>query len=268
VSDTILLAHELVHAFQDRELGDRAFESGTDGSFASRAYIEGEAVLYERLIAHELAARPWDPTAFRGYYSAWLTGLRSTMPEQVSPFFAAPWFVYPLGGGLLADRWLQGGNAAVRRVAAAFPTHSLDYMVEASPDVPQEGGSGGVNCPASRTIGTFSLVAADQFGAIQLYAFLVRTGIDEATAWELALAWRSDRIEVYFDRARERTLVVWRLRVGDAETARSIAQQIPQARDAMLAPLTIRSNDDGEVSITGSDDPDVATGSDATLNCP
>jgi hypothetical protein len=252
-SDTILLAHELVHAFQDKELSGGNADLDTDGDFAVRALIEGEAVLYEHLAAVELLGRSATRPNWAGYYGDWVQGLRESMPSQRSPFFAAAWFVYPLGGDLMTDAWLRGGNAAVRRLGSSHPLHSAQYMAAATHGTLGSGYDRAPRCRPARSVADFELWGADRFGAIQLYAFLARAGIEEAAAWRLSLGWRDDRLEVYFDEAPDdpHTLVIWRVSMVDAQTAEEAAALLA----ALETQLTVEAID-GDLQIAGSDLPD------------
>lgn len=267
VADTILLAHELVHALQDRELPAGIGRLDTDRGFATRAFIEGEAVLYERLAAQEIRARTFSPEDWDNYYGAWLSGLRQSMPEQRSPFFAAPWFVYPLGGGALTDAWLEGGNAAVRRLSAEYPAYSVQYMSEASDMGRAAGVDLPLRCALPRAVGAFRGVGLDRFGAIQLYAFLTHAGLDEAVAWRLALGWRNDNLGIYFDKAQEQTLVVWRVRFNAPETAAEAADQVVVSLSSTRAPLVVTRVAEDELQIAGSDRPAWSAADEPELEC-
>lgn len=267
-SDTVLLAHELVHALQDRELGGGLGELDTDEGFASRAFIEGEAVLYERLIAQELRQRDFTRSDWERYYDGWLNGLRMSMPQQRSPFFAAPWFVYPLGGGLLTRSWLDGGNAAVRRLSGAHPQHSVAYMQAATGAASAVAAADALRCSVPRAVGSFRRVGFDRFGAIQLYAFLTRAGLAEDVAWQHALHWRDDQLGVYFDPERKSTLVSWRVRFQDDTVAQSVAAGLASLRDPTRVAWSATVLNGPELQIWASEAPAAISEDDPALACP
>jgi hypothetical protein len=251
-ADTILLAHELVHAFQDKELSGTLASLDTDGGFASRALIEGEAVLYEHLAAEQIEDRSLGRAQWNQYYDGWLMALREGMPDQNSPYFAASWFVYPLGGGLMTAAWLDGGNAAVRRLAGSHPRFSAGYMAAASGESAARY-ERSVRCRLGASVGGFDQVGADRFGAIQFYAFLARAGLSEMAAWRSALDWRDDRLGVYFDRESERTLVIWRVELADDSAAQATLTELAESGLAEERGLVVQA-DGAALQVAGSDD--------------
>jgi hypothetical protein len=139
--DTTLLAHELVHAFQDNEVSGTIGGDSNDGSFTGRAQIEGEAVLYEHLVGAELDGYEPQQADWAEYYRSWRDGLRDRMAKEASPFYAANWFVYPFGGGLMTKAWLEGGNAAVRELGSTFPRHASQLMQTSDGQAPSPAAS-------------------------------------------------------------------------------------------------------------------------------
>jgi hypothetical protein len=265
-ADTILLAHELVHAFQDKELSGALASLDTDGDFSSRALIEGEAVLYEHLAAEQIADRTSSRAQWSKYYGDWVMGLRSAMPEESSPYFAVSWFVYPLGGGLMTTAWLDGGNAAVRELAGTHPRFSAGYMAAASgePGAHYERAS---RCELGDSVGAFEQVGGDRFGAIQFYAFLARAGLSEASAWQLALGWRDDRMAVYFDADSEQTLVIWRVALTDPAVAQHTLAQLEASELNDDGALRFQA-DGAQLQIAGSDWSDWSETLGDAVGCP
>ena len=190
-SDTTLLTHELVHAFQDNEVGVDISDPSSDGSFAGRAFTEGEAVLYEKLAGAEIDDVSPYSLLWDDYYAGWLGGLRQNLAQDPSPFYAVSWFVYPLGGALLTRGWLQGGNAAVRRIGGDFPQSALGYLEEFQ-GLPIERAPTQLDCRVQPPEQGFERAGFDRFGAMHLYAFLEAAGAAEQDAYNLAFAWRDD----------------------------------------------------------------------------
>lgn len=248
--DTTLLAHELVHAFQDNELSGDIHGASTDGSFTGRALIEGEAVLYEHLAGAEIDGVEPQQLDWKKYYGDWTKGLRKQVPDNKSPFYAVSWFVYPFGAGLLTQGWLDAGNAKVRKLAEDFPTRSLDLMIANdggghASDVPA------LSCSVDAPSTTFAQVGFDRFGAMQLYAFLSANGVEESRAWSLGKHWREDLIWVFGDEKAMQAAVTWRIRMTDRKTADAVV-------DAANTRQTLHAERDGnDVVIAGSNAADV-----------
>ena len=223
-SDTTLLTHELVHAFQDNEVGVDISEPSSDGSFAGRAFTEGEAVLYEKLAGAEIDDVSPYSLLWDDYYAGWLSGLRQGLAQDPSPFYAVSWFVYPLGGALLTRGWLRGGNAAVRELGGDFPQSALGYLKEFAQleELPNEPGALPLDCRVQPPEQRFARAGYDRFGAMHLYAFLEAAGAVEQDAFDLAFAWRDDLFYLYFDEVRREVAASWRIRMADATAAQAV----------------------------------------------
>lgn len=222
LADTTLLVHELVHAFQDNEVRAAPVDRTTDGGFAGRAWIEGEAVLYENLARAELDQVAPEHLDWEGYYERWIENLRRNLPQEKSPYYAASWFVYPLGADRLMSRWLEGGNAAVRALGTDIPRSAVGYMA-AHADVPIDDAPA-LRCRVEPPAEGFARVGYDRFGAMQLYAFVAGSAVAEADAWRAALAWRDDLLWVYFDEDAEQVAVSWRIRLASEDAADTVVE--------------------------------------------
>jgi hypothetical protein len=230
-ADTVLLVHELVHAFQDNEVRAAPVDHTTDGGFAGRALIEGEARLYEHLAAAEIDRVSPQNLDWHTHYARRIAGLRSQLSQQRSPFYAVSWFVYDLGADMLMNGWLRGGNAAVRELGATFPRTAVGFMAR------HEGmtvdGAPKIDCRVDPPDDGFELAGHDRFGAMQLYAFLTGAEMHEPDAWRSALGWRDDRLWLYFDEESEQVALSWRVRLASTEAADAvvaIAEQQPMLR--------------------------------------
>jgi hypothetical protein len=231
--ETALLAHELVHAFQDNELSGAIGGGTSDGSFTGRAQIEGEAELYEDLIATELDGVEPQQVDWAATFRNDRDWLRSSMGSDPAPFYAVNWFVYSLGTNLMMRSWLEGGNAAVRDLGASFPRHSAILMAESDGETLDVGGT--LSCDVRAPADGFELAGFDRFGGMQLYAFLAAGGgVEDAEAWKRGKRWRGDAIWVYLDKDSGRVAVTWRIRLADAKSAEVVVDAASQ-RDAMRA---------------------------------
>lgn len=260
-SDTALLAHELVHAFQDRErTGERTSQS-SDGSFAAQCFIEGEATLYEHLARAEIDGVAPQRVDWERYYGNWASSLRNSLPAEASPYYAVGWFVYPLGTDFLTRAWLTGGNAAVRRLGTDFPGRGIDLMaslVHAKPPSTRA-----LSCTSKAPSDSFELAGYDRFGAMQLYAFLASTDLDEESAWQRALRWGDDLIWVYFDKTSEQVAVHWRIRMADRSSALEL-ETVATNKPSTTLIVTTEGND---VSITAASDPELVAQWSAPATC-
>jgi len=254
------LAHELVHALQDRELNLKFPPGTTDEYFASKALIEGDASLYQRLFGYNVTLplgyhfTNHDPLV---YFSTWRDANLTDQGDPTTnfaslgpPFFAVQWLQYPLGGVWLSDRWDKGGNTAVRHAYGSAPQRSLDYLL--GPDVA---------APAGKKIGCEPQPAApaefrnsgkaygiDSFGAVYFFAYLMGWKVPGSDSLASALLWRYDLLFVYYNQSTQKTALAWRI---------ELASPLP---DSVLAPLTTPSGPrvvqtGTTLMITASDDP-------------
>jgi hypothetical protein len=219
--DTRLLAHELVHAFQDNEIDGASFDATTDGLFAARARVEGEAVLYESLAYAEMTQMSPESMELPTDYRNRIHARRAGMPQETSPFYAVSWFAYWFGADLLVHGWLQGGNAAVRALTQQPPRRSLDYV--ARHEQRAITAATALDCRVQAPDG-FVLLPVDRFGAVQLYAFLTAAQLPEPEAWALAVDWRDDLWWVYFDEPAGQVLLSWRIRLASEAAAERVVE--------------------------------------------
>jgi hypothetical protein len=220
LGDSRLLAHELVHAFQDNEVSWSPTDGTTDGNYANVAVIEGEARMYELLIVAEMqgvAARqyPWHED-----FVADVDWQRANLVQNRSPFAAMVWFNYPLGADRLMQGWLRGGSAAVRHLATTAPRHTVVYMADHE-GVPIDPAPP-LRCTVAGPTEDMPLAGADRFGALQLFAFLTAARIENGAAWDTALSWRDDYVWLYFDAESMEVAVTWRVRLADADAAERV----------------------------------------------
>jgi hypothetical protein len=219
-ADTILLLHELVHAVQDDEIAGWDGAS-IDGDFAARAMVEGEAVLYENLGSLELDGLSVEEADWKSYYGNWVGRRRNSMRSAKSPYYSTGWFVYPLGGELLTQAYLRGGNAAVRNVQTQWPRQSVAFMAKHAQLAAPAAAS--IGCKASAPGAGFRTITRDRFGALQAYGFLTVNGIDETRAWAHTLGLVDDELALFFDGEARAVAVSWRLRFPTAQAASQVA---------------------------------------------
>ncbi len=188
---TVTLAHEIVHALQDRSIGLRNYYKETKSYDASRAracMIEGEARLYELLLYLKIEDFSLD---WSKYFTKLREGLASSLTKSSSVFDDAGFMaVYDVGLMYLEPIYARGGNPAVEAAILSKPQNTAmllagQYNVSREP----------LSCGNPITPSGFQRVGADTFGAIGLYAFSVKT---KATmSWDIMKSWSDDRIQVY-----------------------------------------------------------------------
>jgi len=224
-----VLAHELVHALQDRELDlNRTHFSSSDDVLAYEGMVEGDARFYEYLFDNDLRVMqglaPGDPLQWPDDE---LDDAYANFDELGSPLFAAKYLMYPFGAKYEATAYRSGGNAAVRHAYAKEPRHTVGFMVGPDGRVPPV--SSGDVSPApvvcSLLAATGSIAEADQFGALLFYTFLRAWAMDHATAFATAQTWTGDYLLVQATADLGTTAVAWRLEFSAAPDAR-IAQAL------------------------------------------
>ncbi len=214
--ETEILAHEFVHAIQDREIGRPNPYATVDEAFSRDAHVEGEAVLYEILLGLYMADVSPQRVDWDGFYDKILGDVRRAVVESSAPFYTAQELVYPLGAEHLTRRYLQGGNAALRTAYADRLSTGAAYMENADSDWQREAPP--VDCLFSEPEG-LELYGITAMGAPVAYAFLTAAGAEDAEAWDASLAWQDDLILVYADESGESVAFLWCLRFRDETSA-------------------------------------------------
>jgi len=218
------LAHELVHALQDRELdlGAKVNDLTLDAYLATRqGLVEGDARFYEYLFAADVVRMMGRvPRDVAERIDLTLDYAYQNFDELGSPLFAAEYLMYPLGAKYFATAYRSGGNAAVRHAYAKVPGQTVSFLVGADGRAPPPGA--GVVCwpPAVTSLPSGSLAAGgDQFGAVAFYTFLRGFGVDHDTAFATAQSWTGDYLQVQADKNLDTVAVAWRLEFAQAVPA-------------------------------------------------
>jgi len=222
--DTYTLAHELVHAAQDRDVGIQAWaRRGTiSQSHASSAVIEGEATLYANLATAPIRGFGPLETNWGAYHSRWLDSQRLSVEEAASPWFEMYGLLYPLGSRYLTRAWLSGGNVAVREIYASPPNDIVEFLLPFGTGL----GSRIEPSQCSHTAPTgFESEVVTSMGALGFFCFLTRLDVVGATGWAMADDLRNDVYSVYGNDADE-TVVVWQLWTSTAEGVASEASNL------------------------------------------
>jgi hypothetical protein len=213
----VTLAHELVHALQDRELNlNRKDFHTSDEYLAYNGIIEGDARFYENLFVEDvrrmLGRSPGAPLAMP---DAELEYAYANFEKLGSPLFAARYLLYPLGARYESAAYRSGGNAAVRHAYAKAPIRTVGFLVGPDGRAPPVGQGDVCPAPTASELPTDG-PGADQFGALLFYSFLRGWGVDHATAFPTAQSWTGDYLSVQTNADVSTTAVAWRLEFGTA----------------------------------------------------
>ena len=219
-----VLAHELVHALQDRELDlNRTHFSSSDDVLAYKGMVEGDARFYEYLFDNDLRVlQGLAPADALQWPDDELDYAYTHFDELGSPFFAAGYLMYPFGAKYEATAYRSGGNAAVRHAYAKEPQHTVGFMVGPDGRVPPVS-SGAVSDPpvvCSLLMATGASAQFDYLGAVPIYTFLRAWAVDHDTAFATAQTWTGDYLLVQAPADVGTTAVAWRLEFSAAPDAR------------------------------------------------
>jgi hypothetical protein len=236
------LAHELVHAAQDRDVGfGRLYQSvvSRDNVNAMSALLEGEATAYGLLVDAKQLDIPKGAIDWR-ILGNWTFDIRNRVFAHDSPYrVATTELAYPLGGLYIATAYGAGGPLAVRRVYDNPPLSAARFM--AGQGEPGDAPAAAWTCGLPAAPGGYVLQLGDELGALALYAFATRLAFTEVQAWESARLWTGDRFYVYSrpDDANALT-AVWLLRSTDAQTTASLQDALARASWAKSIRTAIR----------------------------
>ena len=214
----LVLAHEFVHALQDKEFGFETIApnaASEDELIAARSIIEGDAEHLSIAWAFEESGMPLSPMEWDDIHEQTSQALREAVGQSdgsVLDFGLA--FPYVYGREFMSDAILADGLRVRGELWTSGPTSSLGIM-RGYPDY-REGGPT-LSFPASPSPSvppSYLSVVEDRLGAWTLFTFLHYYGIGEAEAWQTAMALSGDAFGVY-DGGVE-IVAVWRLRFGSA----------------------------------------------------
>ncbi|MGB9340432.1 MAG: hypothetical protein WCB63_14375 [Polyangiales bacterium] len=231
-----LLAHEFVHAIQERQFGFDGIWAAVDTEDAvlgARSVIEGDANHTEAAWVYEkLGYLPseidWDAILDD---SKERLGKRVDDPE-VALVDTASFFPYSYGYAFMTELALLYGLDGRADAFESPPRSAFEVMtgpLGARPAL----GFPEVAHPAPPQGHTQEV--ENRFGAWYVYAFLRRSGLSESEAWATALSWRGDEFAVY-DNGSE-VAAVWRVRFDEAASVVRDAVNADQEGRAQTAVL-------------------------------
>jgi hypothetical protein len=222
------LAHEFVHALQDRrhDLGSFGADAANDSdrSLASTSVVEGEAVLYQLLLVLAYQGVNLKQANYTGLFQALVAQGEQLASSAGSPMVTASQiFPYTYGARYMGEHWLRGSYQALDQLYEQPPESSLQVMWEGAGDVPATTAFDVMPAP----LDGYRFVADDVAGAWVVFSRLLdlSAGIDStSTLRTLASHWRGDRFWVYqSDVAGSATAVVWWSDWSDAVSATQFA---------------------------------------------
>lgn len=215
------LAHELVHAAQDRDVGLSLLDqyvASTDNQLALSALVEGEAVTYEYLVSGKQLDVPKTFIDWR-IFEGWLIEIRRRAFDDPSPYrVATTELLYPLGGTYVAAAYAEGGPLEVRKVYDPPPLSAARFM--AGRKSPGDVAPPPWTCLQINPPSGYELVIGDELGGLGLFAFATRFSPIEILAWDSASAWTGDRFYVFRKPGDDDALVVvWLVRFASPQAA-------------------------------------------------
>lgn len=238
--DTVTLAHELVHAAQERDIGFAQIDSwidSTDSDNAVGALVEGEAVLYERLVGLMINGGEPNVSSFISEDDAWTAQVLAEVAQNPSPMRdVSANLRYPLGSQYMSTAWGKGGALGVRRAFASHPATSLELM--RGPARSRRA----MLCPGPSVPSSYQRVTWTALGAWGLFAFATRLTSDDGPAWDIALTWDDDAFWV-FTGDGQALAALWQLHFHDALAAQSFRDA---ASDHLPDGVTLRETEHDE----------------------
>jgi hypothetical protein len=224
-----VLAHEFVHALQDRRHGLATFgeelESESDSSLALSSLIEGEATWYESMLLFAYSGRDLGQVDFRGFFSDLQRYASNATLQAGSPALTMrSIFPYTFGTRFTGQVWLSGGSSALDALYGAPPSTSWDVLLaDAAVDPPTLARFEVVPEP----ITGWTLLANDVAGAWMTAAVLPGLStVPEAESLLIsqASAWRGDRFWLYARATGLSVAALWAIDWEDATAAQRFAE--------------------------------------------
>jgi hypothetical protein len=218
-----VLIHEMVHALQDREVDlshfSSVFMTSHDSSLAATAIIEGEAQMHEaRYGASILGLDPADVDWMRRFESGVALD-QAFLLKQASPFTAsARAFPYEWGARYVYYSWMAGGMNGVHARFLSPPVTTRLLMASMDQALEPEPAPDTLPAPSPPT--DWQTADGTTLGAWALFLLLAENSpLFPQEAQSLALHWRGDGFWIYQGPAAGSAALVWRIELGDEQTA-------------------------------------------------
>ncbi|HMJ12791.1 MAG TPA: hypothetical protein VK524_15320, partial [Polyangiaceae bacterium] len=225
VNGPYVLAHEFVHALQDRSVDLAAFRerwvTSTDTSVATTALVEGEATLLSSTLA--LERNGIEPADFDWelLVSDYMQSVFASMTESEAPLLTATQsVVYPVGTAYLLQDFIAGGVARIAEVYAEPPRSVLHWVTGAwgAPSLDVET----LDCHPTGAPPGYRGIDHDSLGVAGLFA-LQGVHLPAEFAWTQSLAVRADSMVLFADgdalAESSAVAMAWRIRFDSATSA-------------------------------------------------
>ncbi len=249
--DTVLLAHEFVHALQDRDVGLLALYEGVttfDQSLAIQSVVEGEASMIESFFAAAMWGLEGD-LDFRSHFTSWVEEREEDFGDQSPLLVSRRYFPYSYGARYVYNVFSQGGMPLVRDLYRGMPESVLPMMLSVGSVVDLEVDAlGALRAPA--ITGELEARVDDTLGPWVFSKFL-RRALSAYAESQLSSRWRGDRFFVYGDVA-ESVTGIWLIRFDEAAAAEQFAGLLAARVNSRLATraFSVSSGRDVAVAVT------------------
>jgi hypothetical protein len=236
------LAHELVHALQDREIGLEDFYGNSvrpslDGTLAARAMVEGEATHYDLVVYAALDGAGPGAINWAGYYTNYQLEMLLNGYEDEAPLaLSFVRFPYAFGGDFVSDTWLWSGQNGVEKLFETPPQSTADVITFSVLDEDGEADVAEFREQSKLVaLDGYELIAYDELGSFVIDSFLHRMEASDDIALDVrALFVRADGVTVLYDEAADQVVVAWRLHFEEDRVLSS--STIDALREALGAP--------------------------------
>jgi hypothetical protein len=240
-----VLAHEFVHAWQDRRHDLNSFgdepDLDSDRSLALTSVVEGEAMVYQLLLMLAYRGVNLKQANYTGMWESLVTQGEQLASAEGSPMVTAPGiFPYTYGTRYMGEHWLDGSHEELDSIFEQPPASSLEVMLDSS----------GASLPAIETFDVmpspldgYRYVADDVAGAWVVFSRLLdlSSSAYADSLRELSTHWRGDRFWVYQTEDDQRdTAVVWWMDWSDPISAVRAAEMIASAARPAAAQVEVQ----------------------------
>jgi hypothetical protein len=227
-----VVLHEMIHVLQDRDVGldqfERSYERDSDGSLRGKSVLEGEAYWYEQRFYDALSGLDDATVDFGAEFAAARESSEAWLFQQPDLYSSSQVRIpYTHGASYMYDAWQSGGAEALRALLATPPVTMRDVLAPLWAESGSPAAAGSLTEPPAVELDGLRLASSTQLGAWGLY-LLVRPRLAAVDgARRLALAWQSDRFDV-FAYADSQTAGRWWIQLRDDASAGELAALLAQ----------------------------------------
>lgn len=234
-----VLAHELVHALQDREHDLYAFGLdnfvSSDQELAAVSLVEGEASWFEiMMIAAYNGVYP-DEINYEKLFSSMTESADRASNNSGSAFLSARGvFPYTYGAQYAIELWLEGGTEQIDDQYASPPQSTWEILYGS--EAPTAKISELNTMPAP--LDNYTFLVDDVAGSWVLESLLPHlTGPEPADtdSFPFSARWRGDRFWIYHRAQDNAIAALWTLQWQDEDSASQFEQRIPEIVEADAA---------------------------------